>query len=66
MNLVRFALPILVLAAYCFSIPASNATFPLEQPDGTVIQVKIVAVNPLAVGALWRMGITFAPAIPIA
>ena len=42
MNLVRFVLPILFLAAYCFSNPARNVTFPLKQPDGTTVQVRQV------------------------
>ena len=42
MNLVRFVLPILFLAACCFSNPARNVTFPLKQPDGTTVRVRQV------------------------
>jgi len=40
MKLFQVVLPLLFLAAQCFADPASPVTFPLKQPDGTIIEVR--------------------------
>ena len=42
MKIIQIMLLLLFLAAQSFAIPASNATFPMKQPDGTSIQVRQV------------------------
>lgn len=42
MKVVHIVLPLLMLAAQCFAVPASNDTFFLKQPDGSTIEVRYV------------------------
>ena len=42
MKVVHIVLPLLMLAAQCFAVPASNETFFLKQPDGSTIEVRYV------------------------
>ena len=42
MKVVHVVLPLLMLAAQCFAVPASNDTFFLKQPDGSSIEVRYV------------------------
>lgn len=42
MKVVHIVLPLLMLAAHCFAVPASNETFFLKQPDGSTIEVRYV------------------------
>jgi len=39
-KIILAVLPLLILASQSFSNPASNTTFPLKQPDGTVVEVR--------------------------
>lgn len=42
MKVVHIVFPLLMLAAHCFAVPASNETFFLKQPDGSTIEVRYV------------------------
>ena len=42
MKVVHIVLPLLMLAAQCFAVPASDETFFLKQPDGSTIEVRYV------------------------
>ena len=41
-KVVHIVLPLLMLAAQCFAVPASDETFFLKQPDGSSIEVRYV------------------------
>ena len=40
MKMIQIILLMLFLAAQCFANPASSVTFPVKQPDGTVLEVR--------------------------
>ena len=40
MKMIQIMLLLLFLAAQCFADPASSGTFPMKQPDGTVLEVR--------------------------
>ena len=42
MKIIQIMLLLLFLAAQSFAIPASNATFPMKQPDGSILVVRQV------------------------